>query len=60
MYTIREPDKFRNNIKNMICKITENDNYSKNIEIGIYNSSLQIAKDRNIVRSWDNNLFVQI
>jgi len=60
MYEIANPDVFRNNIRNMIHKIINNEKHSKNIEIGIYNKALEIAKNSNIVRRWDNSMFVQI
>ena len=60
MYAIQEPETFRNNIRLKINNILNNEKHSKNIEVGIYNVSLQFAKEHNIVRQWDNKLFVQL
>jgi len=60
MYVIHDPKTFR---KKCVCKladILEEGTLSENIEIGIYNYAIQLAKERRIVRKWSNKLFVEI
>jgi hypothetical protein len=60
MYVIHDPKTFR---KRCVCKIQdilEEGILSENVEIGIFNYSVQLAKERRIVRKWSNKLFVEI
>ncbi len=58
---ILEPDNFRENIQNEICKKIKNRrNMAKNIEKGIFNYSIQKANDKQIVKKWSNPYFVLI
>ena len=57
---INNPEIFRSNIVNKLNIIINNDNLSKNLEKGIYNYSLNVAKDKNIIRKWSNHVFVII
>lgn len=52
---------FRENIRSRVkTKFNLSENQSKNIEINIFNYSVNECKIRNIVRKWDNKYFVQI
>ena len=52
---------FRENIRSQIkSKFDLSENQSKNIEINVFNYSVNECKNRNIVRKWDNKYFVQI
>ena len=46
--------KFRRCIVKKLNKIIKNNKVSTNLEIGIYNFSVRTAKERNIVRKWNN------
>jgi len=60
MYTIKEPDVFRTNIKNKFSEIIKNEKIASNLEKGIYNYSIQTATKTNIVKKWDNIYFIHI
>lgn len=64
---IKNPEKFRENLVNklhdLFIKIKGEEikkSYSINLEKGIYNKSLNDATDKNIIKKWDNNLFVNL
>ena len=58
MKTIQNPQKFRENVTKHINKIIQNEKYSKNMEIGIYNCCIKNASSRNVVKKWNNPYFV--
>ena len=70
MYKIIDPDTFRSNINKRIKEIIMSfdktmdldlcQTVSKNIEIGIFNYTIQIANDKNIIKKWENKIFVQL
>lgn len=60
MITITNAEYFRNNITEHFCKIVKNNNQCKNIEIGIYNWTINESNKRNIIKKWDNKYFVQL
>lgn len=55
-----DPEKFRENISKKLGNILDSEKRGINLEKGIYNSSLEEANTRNIVKKWDNNAFVNI
>jgi len=57
---IENPDKFRSNIRLKLDKIIHNEKNSINLEKGIFNFALNEAKNRKVVKKWDNPYFVQI
>jgi transcription elongation factor S-II len=57
---IENPEKFRANIKDKINEILKNEKNSSNLEKGIFNYSLNEAKNKKVVKKWDNPHFVQI
>tara|TARA_Y100000768_G_scaffold351103_1_gene301780 strand:- start:5500 stop:6009 length:510 start_codon:yes stop_codon:yes gene_type:complete len=60
MLRIDSPETFRNNIRKMLGKKINNEKICENLEKGIYNSCLKTAEEKNIIKRWDNNIFVQI
>ena len=57
---ISNPTVFRHNVRSKLNKIIRKKKISLNLEKGIYNYTVQTAKQKNIVRKWDNNRFVLI
>jgi transcription elongation factor S-II len=57
---IDNPDTFRSNVKNTLNEILKNDKNSINLEKGIFNYALNEAKNKKVVKKWDNPYFVQI
>jgi DNA-directed RNA polymerase subunit M/transcription elongation factor TFIIS len=51
---------FRNSIRKHLNSKVDNLQNSENIEIGIYNASVQDAKNKNVIRKWTNQEFVDI
>jgi len=60
MQTISEPESFRENIKKSIFELCNDNKRANHLEIGIYNYSIVEAKNRKIVKKWDNPYFTQI
>ena len=58
---VNNSEEFRKNIRNKIKeKLELQEGMANNIEINIFNYTVNQCKDRNIVRKWDNKYFVQI
>jgi transcription elongation factor S-II len=57
---VENADKFRENIRSKLNEIIQNDKLTINLEKGIFNFALNEAKNRKIVKKWDNPYFVQI
>lgn len=57
---VENPEKFRSNIRSKINEILNNEKNSINLERGIFNFALSEAKNRKVVKKWDNPYFVQI
>ena len=57
---ITNPEEFRKNVINYIHKYIHNYNKCKNIEISIYNYSIEQSDFYIITKKWDNPLFVTI
>lgn len=51
---------FRTNIKNKINMFIDDDNKSRDIEMSIYNYSIDESNNRHIIKKWDNPSFVMI
>lgn len=61
MRKISEPETFRQNVREELVKQGSlKAATAKNIEIGIYNFSLEEADRRNIVKKWDNPYFTML
>ena len=57
---IKNINEFRNNVKINIEKFMGSKKLAINIEKGIFNYSIRKAKEKNVVRKWENKYFVQI
>jgi transcription elongation factor S-II len=57
---VENPEKFRSNIRLKLDEILHNEKNSINLERGIFNFALGEAKNRKVVKKWDNPYFVQI
>tara|TARA_Y100000816_G_C25907015_1_gene473084 strand:+ start:43 stop:552 length:510 start_codon:yes stop_codon:yes gene_type:complete len=60
MLKVEKPDEFRNNIKSRLNELCNNEKKSNNLEKGLYNYAINEAKNRKIVKKWDNPYFTQI
>lgn len=58
--TISNPELFRENIIHKLEKFFSKTSYAKNLEKGIFNWSLKEAKNRKVVKQWNNMYFVRI
>ncbi len=57
---ISKPDDFRKNVINKLNKIIRKKKISLNLEKGIYNFAIKAAKQKNIIRNWNNSTFVML
>ena len=57
---ITNPEVFRENIVRKLQQFFSKESYSKNLEKGIFNWSLKEAKNRKVVKQWNNIYFVRI
>ena len=57
---IKNPETFRKNVVQQLNKIFKDDTNSINLEKGIYNYTIQIAKKKNLIRKWENIHFSQL
>ena len=57
---INNPVDFRNNIRKKLNKIIKKKSISLNLEKGIYNYTIQTAKQKKLIRNWTNQTFVMI
>lgn len=53
-------DEYRNKIVLKFNKLINDENKSRNIEKSIYNHSIEISKQKNINRSWKNEIFKEL
>lgn len=60
MYKVSNPENFRNNVRKNLEEFIPHENKCKNIEIGIYNYSIQEATNKKIIKKWDNQYFVEL
>ena len=59
-YSVKNPELFRSKIGENLNKIIKNKKKAINIEKSIFNYCIQEAKNKKIVRKWDNRFFVQL
>jgi transcription elongation factor S-II len=57
---ISNPEQFRENIRNKLIPILEDENISINIEKAVFNYAIQEAGFKKIIKKWDNGAFVQL
>ena len=55
---IKDPKQFRLNIQSKLNIIIKNNNISENLEKGIFNYTLELCDNKNIVKKWSNDKFV--
>ena len=60
MYNIDNPTLFRSNITSKINNIINNEKISKNLEISIFNYTINDCINKNVLMKWDNNYFTMI
>ena len=60
MRQISNPVQFRENVRTKLSTIVTDTEIAMNLEKGIFNSSLGKAKEKCIIRKWDNIYFVSI
>jgi len=53
-------DKYRNNIVSKLNKFINDEKKSRIIEKSIYNHSIEISKQKNINRTWKNEIFKEL
>ena len=57
---VDNPCNFRENIRKKLDAFLKNETKSTNLEIGVFNYSLKEARNRKVVKKWDNDHFVQL
>jgi len=57
---INDPEAFRANVVIKLNNIINNTKISKNLEKGIYNYSLTVCEEKNLLKKWSNESFVLI
>jgi transcription elongation factor S-II len=57
---ISNPQEFRQKVRKKLYKLIRRRNDCLNLERGIYNFAIRMAKERKVVRKWDNPYFVTL
>lgn len=60
MRYVENPEEFRKRIVFQLNKLIDNEKNAINMEKGILNSCINISKEKNIVKKWDNIYFCQL
>ena len=60
MRTVDNPSEFRANIVSKLSDIIGDNKITTNLEKGVLNYSIDVSNKQNIVKKWDNELFVII
>lgn len=60
LFTQSEPKQFRKNIGAYFTNVFQDEKLGKNIEVGIYNYTIQEAQFRQIIKKWNNPQFCDI
>ena len=60
MYNIENPSEFRSNIRVKLFDLIQKEQVCIHLEKSVFNASLKLAYDKNIVRKWNNVYFVQL
>lgn len=55
---INDPDIFRENVINKLNTILNNKKICENLEKGIYNYTLKLCEEKNLLKKWTNESFV--
>ena len=57
---IENPEKFRKKLRSKLNKYIKNKEKSINLEKGIFNYSIKEAKNKKVIRKWNNQMFLVI
>jgi len=57
---VSNPEEFRINLRNKLNIFLKHEKRSTNLEKAIFNYCIKIAKEKKIVRKWDNKYFVEL
>ena len=57
---IENPEQFRHNILGKLNNMIDNTKICENLEKGIYNYTLDICEQRNLIKKWSNDYFIII
>lgn len=57
---VSNPEEFRNNLQNKLNIFLKHKKRSSNLEKAIFNYCIKIAKEKKIVRKWENKYFVEL
>jgi len=60
MKTVSNPTSFRENLKNKLNIILENESTTANVETSIFNYAINEADRRKLIKKWDNPRFIEI
>ena len=60
MSSVKCSKTIRNNVKKLLNETINNEKISNNLEIGIYNFTIKISTQKNIVKKWENQYFIHI
>jgi transcription elongation factor S-II len=55
---INDPDCFRDNVVTKLNSIVNNKSICENLEKGIYNYTLKVCEEKNLLKKWTNESFV--
>lgn len=55
---INDPDCFRENVVTKLNNIVNNKSICENLEKGIYNYTLKVCEEKNLLKKWTNESFV--
>jgi transcription elongation factor S-II len=57
---VKEPELFRNKIKENLNKLIQDEKKTINLEKGIFNYAIKKSTEEKIIKNWDNPFFVHI
>ena len=60
MLAIQKPEIFRENVRNKLQPIFDDETITINIEKGVYNYAIKEANARKIIKKWENPYFSQL
>ena len=60
MYTITNPDMFRDKVRTRLSETIPDKLTCANIELGVYNYAIKTAVERHIVKRWSNTSFTEL
>mgnify|MGYP001421516729 CR=1 FL=1 len=57
---VNDPDTFRRKIVEKLNNFIKDEKISKNLEKGIFNYTIELANKKNLIKKWNNELFLNI